>query len=578
MPIILNRDSSRSAAAPALRFMSPAPDPVTADLVVPVNRTASLPRGRLASADPLRLVAILIALVTAAPVLALFVVAAGESEVAGTIPHLASTVLPGYVFTTALLALLVLGVALLFGVSCGWLVARYRFPGHRVVSWALVLPLAMPGFVMAYAYTDFLDTSGPFQGALRAATGWGIGDYWFPDIRTTVGAGLFLGLALYPYVYLFARPAFAETSPTMTEAARSLGLSGRAVWWRVTWPVARPAIVAGSLLVLMETLADFGVVSYFSVDAFTAGIYRAWQGMGDRVGAARLAIVLLAFVATVVWIERRQRGRMRFFARGGGRMEPDRVPTARGLRMLAWCLVPIVFGFALPALLLLTGWLSDGGAVDARLPRWVGNTALIATVAAFATMPVALLAAYAARVHADRATRWSLLLANSGYALPGVVIGVGLLAFVGVFDAWVSRPLLGIGLFGGTVVAVVYAYGVRFFSVAYQGLGAALERISPSMDQSARCLGRNNLGVLRDVHWPMLRRSLAAAGLVVVIECLKELPATLVLRPFNFDTLAVVAYQFASDERLAEAALPSLLIVVVGMVPVLLLARTMSRR
>lgn len=561
--------------------MPDTPDPLAAELRPPLGPTARAgapARAWGARPDFLRAGAILMALLTAAPVIALGFIAASQSEITGTLGHLASTVLPRYLLTTAWVSVVVLAVALLFGVSCGWLVARYRFPGHRIVSWALVLPLAMPGFVMAYAYTQFLEVSGPLQGALRAATGWGIGDYWFPDIRTPVGAGLFLGLALYPYVYLFSRTAFAETNPSMAEAARSLGLSRVRVWWRVTWPVARPAIVAGSLLVLMETLADFGVVAYFAVDTFSAGIYRAWQGMGDRVGAARLAIVLLLLVGMVVVIERRQRGRMRFFTRGGAQLIPTRVGGWAGLRMLAWCLVPIVFGFALPALLLLFGWLGGEAVADPRLGRWVANTALIATIAAIATMPLALFGAYAARLHPQRSTRWSLALANSGYALPGVVLGVALLAFVGAFDRWISQPLIGASLFGGTLFALVYSYSVRFFSVAYQGLGAALERISPSMDQSARCLGRSSLGVLRDVHWPMLRRSLAAASLLVMIECLKELPATLVLRPFNFDTLAVVAYQFAADERLPEAALPSLLIVVVGMLPVLALARTLARR
>ncbi len=557
------------------------PDPTAAELRPPVGpavESAVPDRAGIARPDFLRVGAILMALLTAAPVITLAFVAMQESEIAGTLGHLVATVLPGYIFTTAWLSIVVLAVALLFGVSCGWIVAKYRFPGHRFVSWALVLPLAMPGFVMAYAYTQFLEVSGPVQGALRAVTGWGIGDYWFPDIRTTVGAGLFLGLALYPYVYLFSRAAFAEANPSMTEAARSLGLSGVAVWWRVVWPVARPSIVAGSLLVLMETLADFGVVAYFAVDTFSAGIYRAWQSMGDRVGAARLAIVLLVLVGMVVVLERRQRGRMRFFTRGGAQLVPAVVRGRDGLRLLAWCLVPIVFGFALPALILLFGWLGSDIAIDPRLGRWVRNTALIATVAAAATMPLALFGAYAARLHPVRSTRWSLALANSGYALPGVVLGVALLAFVGSVDRWLSQPLLGVSLFGGTVFALVYSYGVRFFSVAYQGLGAALERISPSMDQSARCLGRTSLGVLRDVHWPMLRRSLAASALLVMIECLKELPATLVLRPFNFDTLAVVAFQFASDERLPEAALPSLLIVAVGILPVLALARALGKR
>src|SRR5690554_1783676 len=415
------------------------PDPTAAELRPPIGLAVDAPvpdRAGIARPDFLRVGAVLMALLTAAPVIALAFVAAQESEIAGTLGHLLATVLPEYILTTAWLSVVVIAVALLFGVSCGWIVAKYRFPGHRLVSWALVLPLAMPGFVMAYAYTQFLEVSGPVQGVLRALTGWGIGDYWFPDIRTSVGAGLFLGLALYPYVYLFSRAAFAEANPSMTEAARSLGLSGVAVWWRVVWPVARPSIVAGSLLVLMETLADFGVVAYFAVDTFSAGIYRAWQSMGDRVGAARLAIVLLVLVGMVVVVERRQRGRMRFFTRGGAQLVPVIARGRVGLRLLAWCMVPIVFGFALPALILLFGWLGSDTAVDPRLGRWVRNTALIAAVAAAATMPVALFGAYAARLHPVRSTRWSLALANSGYALPGVVLGVALLAFVGGVDRW----------------------------------------------------------------------------------------------------------------------------------------------
>lgn len=536
---------------------------------------------RASSVQPLALGSIAAALLVAAPILALlwlsFTPAPSEVGLEGVLTHLLGTVLPRYTLTTAKLALAVLAVVLLFGVSSGWLVAACEFPARRALAWMLVLPLSTPAFVMAYAYTDFFASFGPLQTGLRKLTGWQVGDYWFPDIHSWPAAGMFLGLALYPYVYLLSRAAFADRNPSLSEAARSLGLSERRAWWRITWPVARPAVAAGCALALMETLADFGTVAYFSVDSFTAGIYRAWQSMGDRTGAARLSVMLLVLVLALLALERGQRGRMRFHARN-----PRPAPRRRLTGLAAWratlvCTIPVVLGFALPAVLLGQAWLASGGAWDARLPQWIANTALMAGAGAAVVLPVALVAVYSARLANSPALRAALLLTNSGYAMPGVVLGVGLLILSGLFDRALA-PLtgwLGIAplLAGGSLAAIVYAYAVRFFSVAYQGVESALERISPSMDQSARSLGRRPLEVLREVHWPLMRRSVGATALLVAIECLKELPATLVLRPFNFDTLAVVTFQFASDERLAEAALPALLIVLVGTLPVIWLSR-----
>ncbi len=509
---------------------------------------------------------------TAAPIVVLLWIAVSPEGGWETLAHLALTVLPSTLLSSVALSAIVLAVVLLVGVGCGWLVAAYEFPGRRVLAWALVLPLAMPAFVMAYAYTDFLDTSGPLQTWLRSWTGWQVREYWFPDIRSLPGAGLFLGLALYPYVYMLARGAFAERSPSLGEAARSLGLGPRAAWWRVTWPVARPAVAAGCALVLMETLADFGTVTYFGVDTLTAGIYRSWQGMGDRIAAARLSFVLLALVGVLVLVERRQRARMRFYARA--------VKPAPRVRLTGWGAwrasllagVPVLLGFVAPALLLLRAWTAASAPLDERLAGWIGNSLLVAALASALIVPVALVIAYAARLARSRLVSVAVTLACGGYALPGIVIGIGLMVWIGAIDR-----ALGMLFIGGTVAAVIYAYGVRFFSIAYQGLEAALSRISPSMDQSARSLGLGPLEVLREVHWPLLKPSLAASALLVFVDCLKELPATLVLRPFNFDTLAVSAYHFAADERLAEAALPSLLIVAAGLLPVLLLSRMAGR-
>ena len=526
--------------------------------------------------SPLVWFAVALALAIIAPLLALSGVALQPAPL-DSLLHLVSTVLPRYAVTSVVLVVLVGALVLLLGVGAGWLVAAFEFPGRRFLEVGLILPLAMPAFVMAYAYTDFLDTSGSLQTWLRAVMGWQVGDYWFPQVRSLPAAALFLALALYPYVYMLARNAFAERSESLSDAARSLGLSAPEVWWRVSWPVARPAVAAGLALVTMETLADFGTVSFFAVDTFSAGIYRAWQGFGDRTGAARLSLLLVAVVLLLVWAERRQRGRMLFHARSS---RPARVRPLSGLAgwsASAACALPCVFGFALPALLLARQWWVSAGQIDSRLVQWAFNSALLSLAAVLIIVPMALAMAYAVRLHPSRWIRLLSGISGAGYALPGVVLGVGLLAVVGAIDQALSAGTTRF-LIGGTAFAVVYAYCVRFFAVAQQGLDASLKRISPAMDASARTLGAGPFEVLRRVHWPLLKPSVASASLLVFVDCLKELPATLVLRPFNFDTLAVVAYQFAADERLVEAALPSLVIVLVGLLPVSILASSLRRR
>ena len=526
--------------------------------------------------SPLVWFAVALALAIIAPLLALSGVALQPAPL-DSLLHLVSTVLPRYAVTSVVLVVLVGALVLLLGVGAGWLVAAFEFPGRRFLEVGLILPLAMPAFVMAYAYTDFLDTSGSLQTWLRAVMGWQVGDYWFPQVRSLPAAALFLALALYPYVYMLARNAFAERSESLSDAARSLGLSAPEVWWRVSWPVARPAVAAGLALVTMETLADFGTVSFFAVDTFSAGIYRAWQGFGDRTGAARLSLLLVAVVLLLVWAERRQRGRMLFHARSS---RPARVRPLSGLAgwsASAACALPCLFGFALPALLLARQWWVSAGHIDSRLVQWALNSALLSLSAVLIIVPMALAMAYAVRLHPSRWIRLLSGISGAGYALPGVVLGVGLLAVVGAIDQTLSAGTTRF-LIGGTAFAVVYAYCVRFFAVAQQGLDASLKRISPAMDASARTLGAGPFEVLRRVHWPLLKPSVASASLLVFVDCLKELPATLVLRPFNFDTLAVVAYQFAADERLVEAALPSLVIVLVGLLPVSILASSLRRR
>lgn len=524
----------------------------------------------------LTLPSVLFSLLIAAPLMALVIIASTGGSWS-TLVHLVQTVLPGYLLMTVVLAVAVLAIALVLGVGTAWLIAAHQFPGRGLLAWFLVLPMAMPAFVMGYAFTDFLAPAGPFQQWLRELTGWQLGEYRFPEVHSWPMAAACLGLSLYPYVYLMARTAFAERSASMAEAARSLGLSARQVWWRVTWPVARPAVAAGGVLVLMETLADFGTVSFFAVDTLTAGIFRAWQGLGDRAAAAQLAVILLCAVLSLVWLERQQRGRMQFHSRAPRPAAPIRLKGGSAALAVTVCLLPGLLGFVLPAVLLgWNAWSSETG-VDARLFGWMGNTAALAGLGVVLIVPLALFAAYAMRVAPNRWVRWSVAAANSGYAIPGLVLGVGLLALfaaigrgVEMVGGWFGADWLFAGAGAG---AVLYAYTVRFFPVGFQGVDAGLRRISPSIDQSARCLGCDAIGVLQQVHWPLMRRTVAVAALLVFVDCVKELPATLVLRPFNFDTLAVVAHHFAADERLAEAALPALLITLVGLVPVVVLSR-----
>ncbi len=502
--------------------------------------------------------------------------------------HLAATVLPDYVINTLLLALLVgLGVGI-GGTAAGWLLARHRFPGSGFFAWALLLPLAMPSYVMAYAYTDFLQYAGPVQTALRHAFGWSRTDYWFPDVRTLPGAAVMFIFVLYPYVFLLARTAFLERPPALVEAARTLGLDARTTFWRVELPLARPAIAGGIALALMETLADYGTVAYFAVDTFTTGMYRAWFSLGDHTAAAQLAVMLLLFVAGAIAVERASRGAAR--TTGGARMKvtvrhaPAPLTGGRAVAATTFCAIPLLTGFVLPIVLLLRLLLGESSiAWSARFPEWAWNSLRVAILAALVAAAIAMLVAYALRLAPGRLTRISSHLLTLGYAVPGTVLAIGVLLPLGAIDnmlaTWLrettGRPA-GL-LLTGTLVALLYAYVVRYFAVAWNAIEPGFARITLSMDAAARSLGAGVWGTLVRVHAPLLARSSAAALLLVFVDVMKELPATLVLRPFNFDTLATQTYLLAKDERLAEAALPSLAIVAVGLVPIMVLAR-MARR
>jgi iron(III) transport system permease protein len=488
------------------------------------------------------------------------------------------TVLPDYAWTSLLLCLLVGAGVAGIGMATASAVTLFEFPGRRVFEWALLLPLAMPAYVVAYAYTDFLQYGGPLQTWLRSA--FGLQGRLLPEVRSLGGAVLVFTVALYPYVYLLARTALSERAVHLMEAARLLGAPLSRRIRQVALPLARPAVAAGVALALMETLADFGVSSYFGIQTFTAGIYKAWLSMDNRMAAAQLATVLLIFVAVLLRIEHSAQQRMRFSAGRGARAgAADAAPVRlRGGRAaLAWavCAAPIALGFVLPVLFMLRplvlGW--DNLLWD-QFANWTINSVWLAGLSAVLATALAMGLAFAVRRKPDALTRGAVQLASLGYAVPGAVIVVGLLLPVGWLQA--AAPQTGAGYWiTATVLGVVWAYLVRFSAVALQSIQSGYSRIPASFDDSARMLGTTGAGLLARVHWPLLKRSVAVAGLLVFVDVMKELPATLVLRPFNSDTLAVVTYQLARDERLGEAALPALVLVLVGLLPVALLSRTL---
>jgi iron(III) transport system permease protein len=469
---------------------------------------------------------------------------------------------------------------LLLGVGLAWLVTMYHFPGRGVFEWLLILPMAMPAYVMGFVLLAIFDYTGPVQHGWR----WLFGPQtWFPDIASYGGVVLVMSLVLYPYVYLLARTAFYEQSASTVEAARALGLSETMVFWRVMLPLARPSIAAGLALALMEALADFGTVGIYGYSTFTVAIYRVWFGLFNREAATELASILLCFTFGLLLLERLMRGRARFSQTEGSvrRLAPRVLAGWRAWAMTGVCGFVVTGAFLLPVAQLLSWTLSTlgGPEFDARYPTFLVNTLMLAAVTAVIALVAAVVLAYGLRLSRSPSITFFARFASMGYALPGSVIAVGVLIPLSFIDHRLDHALqwaLGVSsglLLTGSMVGLVFAYLVRFLAISGQTVEASLVKIIPAMDMAARSLGSSAGGVLRRVHLPLLRGSLGCAAILVFVDVMKEMPATLLLRPFGYDTLAVRVWQLTSESLWEAAAFPALTIVAGGIFPVLLLVR-----
>ncbi len=526
-----------------------------------------------------------IALLIAAPIL--FVLSSFWVNVGDVWQHLAETVLSDYLINSFLLMLCVgIGVVLI-GVSTAWLVTLCRFPGDRWFEWGLLLPLAAPAYLLAYTYTDMLDYFGPVQRFLRYIFGWAsVEDYWFPNIRTLWGAILMLTLVLYPYVYLLARMAFLGQSVATLEASRSLGCNPWRSFFKIALPLARPAIIAGLSLVLMETLNEFGTVQYFGVNTFTTGIYNTWFGLGDLAAATQLAAVLMGFIFLLISLELASRRQARYYQVSSPKsvLNPYYLQGLRGIGAFLLCLTVVVLGFILPALYLAYLTLNNlETTLDDTFWDLASHSLILALLSGGIAVIICLIMAYGYRLYPNWSMGLGVKIASMGYAIPGSVIAVG--AYIqmakldNALDSWfLSTFGISTGLiFSGTIIALIYAYLVRFLAVGFGAVETSLGKIKPSLDDASRSLGNPPLNTLLKVHAPLMTGGMLTAIMLVFVDVMKELPATLLIRPFNFDTLAIRVFQYASDERLVEASAPALAIVLVGIIPVIFLSLQISK-
>lgn len=532
--------------------------------------------------NPWTLASLALIVVLLAPILAVFAAASGDSE--GIWSHLYETRLPYYVANTLTLTGGVAVVSLIFGVSTAWIVTRYDFRGRRWLEWMLLLPAAVPAYLIAYAYVDFLEYAGPVQGALRDLFGWrSARDYWFPEIRSMSGAAFVMGAVLYPYVYMLARAAFLLTPGSLFEIAM---LSNRNLFWSVGLPLARPAIVAGLAPVLMETISDFGTVEYFAIETLTLGIFNVWLGMNNLAAAAQIAVFAFILIVALLVIESMARARRRYTdtSRRSVPLAPERLGGARAFAAGAICAFPILVGFALPVGVLLNfvlrGYSLDvtGAVVSAAI-----NSCALALVVAGLVMSIAAFLGIVGHYRGGPVQRRMTTLASVGYAFPGTILAIGVVTAGGAVDAGVAATLeatFGIpyeGWLTSGVALIAFACVIRFQAIGYGAVASGIERLPRNMVEASRTLGRSFGASIRLVVAPLIRTSLIAGGLLVFVDVMKELPMTLLLRPFNFETLATYVYQFAKDELLEEAAAPALIIVAVGVLPVIIMNAALAR-
>ncbi|RJX74478.1 iron ABC transporter permease [Vibrio sinensis] len=525
-----------------------------------------------------------IALLLVLPILAIFFTAIGETD--ELFAHLMSTVLPTYTFNTIALAIGVMLLSLVFGIPSAWLMAMCRLPTERVLQWALVLPLAMPGYIVGYIFTDWFDFAGPIQVLLRDLTGWGPGEYWFPDIRTLGGATVVLALVLYPYVYLLCRAAFMEQNVSLLQSARLLKCSPWQSFRRISLPLVRPSMAVGLSLVAMETIGDFGTVSYFAVSTLTTAVYDTWLGYSSLTAAAKISAIMLVFVILLLSAERFSRRKQKLFQNQFSSREDFRYELSGWKKWLAltWCwgLVAVAFIFPLGQLCIYA-YKYFGQSWTAEFREYALNSLNVSIIAAVIAVGIALIVNFSQRLNPSRQNVLFMRMSSLGYAVPGTVLAIGVMVPVVFLDHTVNdiakvmewgRPGL---IFSGSIFALILALVVRFSAVAIGSIESNLNKVSPSLDMAARTMGCNSNQMLKRVHFPLIRRGALIAALLVFIESMKELNAALLLRPFNFETLATYVYNFASDEHLELAALPAVLLVLVGLIPLVIVNRSLEQ-
>ncbi|MBN3572686.1 ABC transporter permease [Vibrio neptunius] len=524
-----------------------------------------------------------LALLLVLPILAIFLTSIGETD--DLFSHLMSTVMPTYTFNTVVLAAGTMALSLVFGIPSAWIMAMCRIPSERILQWALVLPLAMPGYIVGYIFTDWLDFAGPVQILLRDLTGWGPGDYWFPDIRTLTGAIIVLALVLYPYVYLLCRAAFMEQNVSLLQSARLLKCSPWESFCRISLPLVRPSIAVGLSLVAMETIGDFGTVSYFAVNTLTTAVYDTWLGYSSLTAAAKISAIMLVFVILLLSAERYSRRKQKLFQNQFSSREDFRYELSGWKKWLAltWCwgLVAIAFLFPLMQLVIYAyKYFAQSWTPEFR--EYALNSLYVSLSAAVIGVIVAITVNFYNRLAANRQGLAFMRLSSMGYAVPGTVLAIGVMVPVLFMDHLVNdiakfmqwgRPGL---VFSGSMFALIFALVVRFSAVAIGSIESSLNKVSPSLDMASRTMGCNSNQMLWRVHFPLIRRGALIAGLLVFIESMKELNAALLLRPFNFETLATYVYNFASDEQLELAALPAVLLVLVGLIPLVMVNRSLE--